>query len=114
MFVTHYMRGAIGMENIGRSQRKVTIHMKFFAEAFLFRTLRNWGLPGLVAIFLLNQVTFGETSPAPRPDLMGQVQTKEGAPIKGVTAFIETAGPKVGSSPYCPSCYADCRKSAKT
>ncbi len=29
------------------------------------------------------------------------------------TLFIATAGPKVGTSPFCPSCYADCQKSAK-
>ena len=29
------------------------------------------------------------------------------------TVFISTAAPKTGTSTFCPSCYADCRKSAK-
>ena len=53
-------------------------------------------------------------SPA-RPDLTGQVLAKDGAPLPvAATVFIATAGPKVGTSPFCPSCYADCQKSAKT
>lgn len=48
-----------------------------------------------------------------RPDLIGQVAAHGGA-IPNATIFIFTAGPKVGTSTFCPSCYADCRKSAKT
>lgn len=48
----------------------------------------------------------------PRPDLAGTVEAKDGSPIQA-TVFIYTAGPKVGTSPFCPSCYADCQKSAK-
>lgn len=54
-----------------------------------------------------------DTNSALRPDLIGQVQNKEGSPI-AATIFISTAGPKVGTSSFCPSCYADCRKSAKS
>lgn len=50
----------------------------------------------------------------PRPDLTGQIKTKSGDALPKATIFIATAGPKVGSSTYCPSCYADCRKSAKS
>ena len=52
------------------------------------------------------------TSPAKRPDLVGVVKAGESFPR--ATVFIFTAGPKVGTSTFCPSCYADCRKSAKT
>jgi hypothetical protein len=48
-----------------------------------------------------------------RPDLTGTVQTTNGQPVRGAV-FISTAGPKAGTSPFCPSCYADCRKSART
>lgn len=48
----------------------------------------------------------------PRPDLTGEVRAKGGGPLKA-TVFIATAGPKTGTSVFCPSCYADCRKSAK-
>ena len=44
-----------------------------------------------------------------RPDLVGQVHADDGSPVVA-TVFIYTAGPKVGSSTFCPSCYADCRK----
>jgi len=47
-----------------------------------------------------------------RPDLTGTIQTKSGQPV-AATIFIATAGPKVGTSPFCPSCYADCQKQAK-
>jgi hypothetical protein len=47
-----------------------------------------------------------------RPDLVGGVKGAKGVPR--ATIFISTAGPKVGTSTFCPSCYADCRKSAKT
>ena len=48
----------------------------------------------------------------PRPDLTGTVLAKDGSPVQA-TVFIYTAGPKAGTSPFCPSCYADCQKSAK-
>jgi hypothetical protein len=47
-----------------------------------------------------------------RPNLTGTVHAKDGRPVRA-TIFIATAGPKVGTSPFCPSCYADCQKSAK-
>ncbi len=54
-------------------------------------------------------------SAATRADLTGQVLAKDGDSLPvAATVFIATAGPKVGTSPFCPSCYADCQKSAKT
>jgi uncharacterized GH25 family protein len=88
--------------------------MKLTSKLLPFQISISWRLAGLLTLTLFNQTAFGETSPAPKPDLVGQVQTKEGTAVKGVTVFIDTAGPKVGTSPFCPSCYADCRKSAKT
>lgn len=50
-----------------------------------------------------------------RPDLTGQVLAKGGAPLPvPATVFIATAAPKSGTSPFCPSCYADCIKHART
>ena len=49
-----------------------------------------------------------------RPDLGGRVVNRAGEPLRGATAFIYTAAARVGINPYCPSCYADCAKSAKT
>jgi hypothetical protein len=51
---------------------------------------------------------------AARLDLVGQVAAKEGQPIGGATAYVYTAAVKTGTSPYCPSCYPDCGKSAHT
>jgi hypothetical protein len=48
-----------------------------------------------------------------RPDLEGHVSAR-GKTVPQATVFIFTAGPKVGTSTFCPSCYADCRKSAQT
>ncbi len=50
----------------------------------------------------------------PRPNLLGDVSAKDGKPLVGASVFIATAGPKTGTSTFCPSCYADCSKSAKT
>jgi len=50
--------------------------------------------------------------PALRPNLEGRVTADNVIPK--ATVFIFTAGPKVGTSTFCPSCYADCRKRAKT
>jgi beta-lactamase regulating signal transducer with metallopeptidase domain len=49
---------------------------------------------------------------ASKPDLVGKVHLTNGQPVMA-TIFIATAGPKVGTSTFCPSCYADCIKSAK-
>lgn len=48
-----------------------------------------------------------------RPDLSGEVRAKDGSPLVA-TVFLATAAPKTGTSTFCPSCYADCRKNAKT
>jgi hypothetical protein len=49
-----------------------------------------------------------------RPDLAGRVANQAGEPVRGASVFIYTAAARVGINPYCPSCYADCAKSAKT
>jgi hypothetical protein len=48
---------------------------------------------------------------ADRPDLVGRVTTTDGAPIAGAHVSIDSAGVRKGTSPLCPSCYLDCRKS---
>lgn len=56
-----------------------------------------------------------KTNAGVRPDLTGRVTAKGGAPLPvPATVFIATAGPKVGTSVYCPSCYADCVKHSQT
>jgi hypothetical protein len=51
---------------------------------------------------------------AARPDLTGTVTSSDGAPLSKAMVFIYTAGPKQGTSSFCPSCYADCAKKAQT
>ena len=58
--------------------------------------------------------TRGE-SPVARPDLIGAVSAKGGVPLPvPASVFIAAAGPKTGTSVFCPSCYADCVKHAQT
>ena len=49
-----------------------------------------------------------------RPDLTGQIIDTNGAAISQASVFIYTAGPKLGTSSLCPSCYADCQKNTRT
>jgi hypothetical protein len=49
-----------------------------------------------------------------RPDLTGRVLNAAGDPVRDATVLIYTAGPRVGVDPFCPSCYADCAKTATT
>jgi uncharacterized GH25 family protein len=45
-----------------------------------------------------------------KADLSGQVLTQGGSPIPKASVYVYTAAPRVGTSPYCPSCYPDCGK----
>jgi protocatechuate 3,4-dioxygenase beta subunit len=47
-------------------------------------------------------------------DLTGTVLDVEGQPLAGASVFISTAKPREGRGILCPSCYADCAKSART
>jgi len=49
-----------------------------------------------------------------RPDLGGRVLDASGDPVAGARVMMYTAGARVGVNPFCPSCYADCGKSAET
>ena len=49
-----------------------------------------------------------------KPDLVGRVVTAGSKPIAGAHVLIDSAAVRQGTSPLCPSCYADCRKSADT
>ncbi len=55
-----------------------------------------------------------DPSAAGGPDLVGVVKREGGKPLRDATVFVYTAGPKEGVGILCPSCYADCRKRAKT
>jgi hypothetical protein len=80
-------------------------------------------MPGFVrhSIFLLVSVvslpawspTATAAAPA-RADLTGRVTAIDGQPVEGASVYVWTAGPKVGTTPYCPSCYVDCGKRARS
>ena len=61
----------------------------------------------LVPIILL-------TAAPERPDLEGRIIAKGGGPVAGAHVMISTASVRQGTSPLCPSCYADCRKTPQT
>jgi hypothetical protein len=48
------------------------------------------------------------------PTLTGTVLSTNNSPLPGATVFIYSAGPRVGTSSFCPTCYPDCRKSDVT
>ncbi len=47
---------------------------------------------------------------ADKPKISGIVSTLDGQPISGALVSIYSAGVRVGTSPYCPTCYTDCGK----
>lgn len=69
-----------------------------------------WTLAGLA---LLLGATATTTSSA-RPDLGGHVTDDHGTPLPKATVYVYTAGVRTGTSTMCPSCWADCGKSAAT
>jgi len=66
-------------------------------------------IPSLAVALLM--MAFSTTG---RHDLKGVVISETGTPVAGVDVFIESAAPRSGTSPLCPSCYADCAKRAAT
>jgi hypothetical protein len=46
--------------------------------------------------------------------LNGTVQTSDNQPISGALVSIYSAGVRVGTSPFCPTCYVDCGKRTAT
>jgi hypothetical protein len=56
----------------------------------------------------------GSIARADAPRLAGRVVDEQGAPLGGARVLLYTAAVRVGTSPMCPSCWADCAKSATT
>lgn len=51
---------------------------------------------------------------APAVDLTGTIVDAADKPLEGAHVFIETARPRQGTNPLCPSCYPDCIKTTRT
>ena len=73
-------------------------------------TARLCDLAGAALLFGLSSIIPAAEIGQRGPDLIGQVLTSEGRPLGDATILIFTAGPREGTSPFCPSCYIDCRK----
>ncbi len=67
----------------------------------------------MLAVFAARGSAAAEPAEHSRPDLSGTIHNDNGSPLPNASVFIYTAGPKEGPGILCPSCYADCRKSAK-
>lgn len=72
------------------------------------------GTPLVLALVMVSLSALAAEPTLHRPDLFGAVSDEQGAVLSGATVFIFTAGPRVGTSVFCPSCYPDCRKHATT
>jgi hypothetical protein len=119
----NYPAAIPGLEGILEDKKQARRRLSMIAN---FHKLCCWSV---LAVFLVTTVATAaladaQTNKQPnilvtnseaRPDLTGQVLAKGGAPLPVLaTVFISTAAPKSGTSPFCPSCYADCSKHART
>ena len=64
-------------------------------------------LPAIAAFFVFAAIAVGA-------DISGLVRQKDGKPLQGATVRVYAACLRTGSSPMCPVCWLDCRKSART
>lgn len=65
-------------------------------------------------VFLSVILGLAVASFAAGPTLTGTVSDTNNVAVPGATVFIYSAGPRVGTSSFCPTCYPDCRKSDVT
>ncbi|HTV39121.1 MAG TPA: M56 family metallopeptidase [Candidatus Sulfotelmatobacter sp.] len=101
--------GLVGILEDRNQMRRRILRIAGFKKATRWSALAVLLLPGLGLVAL----TDAQQDKTPRPNLTGVVvEADSGDPVQG-TVFIYTAGPRVGTSSFCPSCYADCQKSAK-
>jgi protocatechuate 3,4-dioxygenase beta subunit len=85
------------------------------AKVNLYSILMKHALSFLAGCIAWTQTFAAVSAIAPIvPTLTGQVSDTNGIPLEGATVFIYGAGPRVGRSLYCPTCYPECRKNAVT
>ena len=65
-------------------------------------------------IFICTLAMIASVAIAERPDIQGTVVDEQGNAISDAVVAVYTARLRIGTSPYCPSCYADCRKQTKS
>ena len=69
----------------------------------------------LIGLGLSSNLFSSDPSPAPSPKkdtISGIIKDIQGNPVRNAQVFIYTARVRSGTSVLCPSCYADCRKTA--
>jgi hypothetical protein len=63
---------------------------------------------------LLCGVLSSRAADATSANLTGIVTAADKTPLANATVLVFSAGPRIGESRFCPTCYADCGKRAKT
>ncbi len=71
-------------------------------------------MKGVIAALLLGLSSLAAWAGEQRPNITGTISDTAGKPVKDALVFVWTAGPRRGTSSYCPSCYPDCVKRATT
>ena len=69
---------------------------------------------GLLGTTSLTRAAGDSDKESARATISGTVRDAQGRPVIGATVQIQSAGVRVGTSPFCPTCYADCGKNSKT
>lgn len=71
-------------------------------------------MKGVLAALLLGLSSLAAWAGELRPNITGTISDAAGKPVKDAMVFVWTAGPRQGTSSYCPSCYPDCIKRVTT
>ncbi len=69
---------------------------------------------GLLGTTSLTRAAGDSNKESARATISGTVHNAQGRPVIGATVQIHSAGVRVGTSLFCPTCYADCGKNSKT
>ncbi len=69
---------------------------------------------GLLGTTSLTRAAGDSNKESARATISGTVRNAQGRPVIGATVQIHSAGVRVGTSLFCPTCYADCGKNSKT
>jgi hypothetical protein len=68
----------------------------------------------VVHYLVVRSLVISHSALAVGPTLTGSVLDTNNTPVAGATVFIYSAGPRIGTSSFCPTCYADCKKNDVT
>jgi hypothetical protein len=81
----------------------------------LFSTKEDDGRTSIKKVICISAITIvSSVAIAERPSIYGTVVDEKGNAISSAVVDVYTARPRIGTIPYCPSCYVDCRKQTST